>query len=340
MSKEHEKSLLKGKELLREVFIKMTINKSNAKREIAYGVLSTDHISNLFKLTRKVMWPLLGLGTMVGIIGEIMRGGSMDTTMNAPETDRIDLDEIQRAVKVLERPCQELNTLCQEGVKHILCTLGLGKYTKPSRFARLFKKSKTPSADDETVRDLGTDAFLARFDVGLDTFRGLRTNNLAQFYDVKQVKPTQGLFLVLSVEFLLFAVAQQIRALILFVDNLRVDGSLTRRRLVFPKAKTFRKGFGSLFHSRGVEDVVGGEYGGEEGDIYTKSFTGRTKRIILINWNNCRNLNTASYQQQNSQIHVYCSIVNRKFLPLRVLPIWFTSRMRNIRWNNSRLSCK
>ena len=79
MSKEHEKSLTKAKEIFRGAFIKMATDKSDAKREIAYGVLSTNHISELFKLTRKVTWPTLGLGTMAGIIGEIIRGGSMDT---------------------------------------------------------------------------------------------------------------------------------------------------------------------------------------------------------------------------------------------------------------------
>ena len=46
--------------------------------------------------------------------------------------------------------------------------------------------------------------------------------------------------------------------------------------------KTFRKAFRRLFHSRGAEDVVGEQYGGEEGDIYTKTFTGRTKRTTLL----------------------------------------------------------
>jgi hypothetical protein len=281
MSKEHEKSLMKAKEIFRAAFIKMATDKSDAKREIAYGVLSTNHISDLFKLTRKVTWPILGLGTIAGIISEIMRGGSLDTTMNAPEKETVSLDDVERAVKVLERPCRDLNILCREGVEHILCTLGLGKYEKPSPFARLFKKTHASPADDEAVRDIGTDAFIARFDAGLEIFKGLRTNNLAQFYDAKQVNPTQGLFLVLSAEFLLFAVAQEIRALILFVENLRADGSLTRKRFVFPKMKTFRKAFGRLFHSRGAEDVIGEEYGGEGGDIYTKSFTGRTKRTTF-----------------------------------------------------------
>ena len=309
---------MKAKEIFRGAFIKMAADKSDAKREIAYGVLSTNHISELFKLSRKITWPVLGMGTMAEIIGEVMRGGNMETAMNASDKDMIGLDDVQRAVKVLERPCQELNVLCREGLEHILCTLGLGKYAKPSLFTRLFKKSHPPTADDETVRDIGTDAFLARFDAGLDTFKDLRKNSLPQFYDAKQVTPTQGLFLVLSVEFLLFAVAQEIRELILFVDNLRLDGSLTRKRLVFPKMKTLRKALKKLFHSPGAEDVVGKEYGGEEGDVYTKNFTGRTKRTTPFARGVCnfRDCNTANYKQSNSQSYIHGSLVNSRIFSL------------------------
>lgn len=306
---------MKAKEIFRGAFIKLAADKSDAKREIGYGVLSTNHISELFKLSRKIVWPVLGMGTMAEIIGEVMRGGNMET---ASAKDMIGLDDVQRAIKVLERPCQELNVLCREGLEHILCTLGLGKYAKPPPFARLFKKSQPPRADDETAQDIGTDAFVARFDAGLDKFKDLRTNDLAQFYDAKQVKPTQGLFLVLSVEFLLFAVAQEIRVLISFVDNLRLNGSLSRKRLVFPKMKTFWKALKRLLYSPGAEDVVGKEYGGEEGDVYTKNFTGRTKRTALFTRGvcDCRDCNTPSYEQSNSQIYIRGSIVNRRLFPL------------------------
>lgn len=259
----------------------MATDKSDAKREIAFGVLSADHISEMFKLARKIAWPALGLGTMAGIISEILLGKNFDPT-HPEEKDIVGLDDVKRAISVLERPCQELNVLCQEGVEHILCTLQMGKYTKPSPLARMFKKSSNAATDDENAQDIGTDSFIARFDAGLETFKEVRTNNLAQFYDEKQIRPTQGLFLVLSVEFLLFAVAQEIRALIVFVDNLRTEGALTRKIFVFPKMKVFRKAITRIFHSRGAEDVVGEGYGAEDGDVYTSQFTGRTKRTVFL----------------------------------------------------------
>jgi hypothetical protein len=273
LSQELEISMSKAKHTVGEAFIKMATDKSDAKREIAFGVLSTEHISDMFKLARKITWPLFGLGTVAGIISEILRVRGKDI---------VGIDDVQKAINVLERPCQDLNALCREGIEHILCTLQLGNYTKPSPLARLFKKSSVPAPDDENAQDIGTDAFLSRFDAGLDKFKSLRTENLAQFYDEKQVRPTQGLFLVLSVEFLLFAVAQEIRALILYVDGLRNEGSLTRKRFIFPKMKVFRKALERIFHPHGAEDLSGDGYGAEDGDVYTKNFTGRANRILFF----------------------------------------------------------
>jgi hypothetical protein len=64
-SEEHERALTDAKAAYRAAFIKMQADKSDAKREFAYGALSTD-ISELFKLGRKVAWPLLGVGTVAG----------------------------------------------------------------------------------------------------------------------------------------------------------------------------------------------------------------------------------------------------------------------------------
>ena len=258
----------------------MVTDKADAKREFAFGALSRDNISDLFKFARKIAWPLLGVGTIATITGEIMRSADIDPETTAEKTFVQNAD-ILKALQVLERPCGDLSALCREAIDHILCTLKLGKYAPPSIFARLFKKKGSTPADNETAQDFGTTAFITRFDAGLERFKGQRGVNLAQFYDEKQTRPTQGLFLVLSVEFLLFAVAQEIRSLVVFVDGLRNDGSLTRKRLVYPRWKTFQKALERIFHSRGTEDVVEERYGAEEGDVFTPNYTGRINRTPL-----------------------------------------------------------
>lgn len=276
-SEKHEKALSTAKEKVRGAFVKLFTNKSDAKMEIAYGIVSRDNVSELYKLARKVAWPLLGVGTIAGIIGEILQRGHEEP--KDVDESLVQTEDIQKAIKVLERPCQELNLLCREGIEHILCVLQLGKYAKPSPIARLFKKSAAPVTDDENAQDIGTNAFITRFDAGIESFMVQRTHGLAQFYDEKQTTPTLGLFLVLSIEFLLYAVAQEIRSLILFVDGLRRDGFLTRKRFVFPKLRAFRKAMVKLFQPRHSEEVVAEGYGAHEGDVYTSNYTGRVKRF-------------------------------------------------------------
>ena len=280
LTPKHGKALAQSKEVFRAAFVKMAPDKADAKREFAFGALSRDNISDLFKFARKIAWPLLGVGTIATITGEIMRSADIDPETTAEKTFVQNAD-ILKALQVLERPCGDLSALCREAIDHILCTLKLGKYAPPSIFARLFKKKGPTPGDNETAQDFGTTAFITRFDAGLERFKGQRGVNLAQFYDEKQTRPTQGLFLVLSVEFLLFAVAQEIRSLVVFVDGLRNDGSLTRKRLVYPRWKTFQKALERIFHSRGTEDVVEERYGAEEGDVFTPNYTGRINRTPL-----------------------------------------------------------
>jgi len=278
-SMEHEEALLKAKDAYRAAFVKLTTDKSDAKREIAYGALSADDISQLYKLARKITWPVLGVGTVAGIISEILRGPQASET----ETE-IQSDDVSRALEVLHRRCSELNALCREGLEHVLCTLQLGKYAKPSPIARLFSRKPSVATDDEDAQDYGTDAFIKRFDVGLETFKDQRAMNLEQFYDEEQVKPSRGLFLVLFVEFLLYATAQEIRGLILFTDELRTSGTLTRKRLVLPRVKWIRKSLTKLFGGDGPEAIVGQGYGSDEGDVFS-TFTGRVNRNNLEHGN-------------------------------------------------------
>ena len=81
--------------------------------------------------------------------------------------------------------------------------------------------------------------FLARFDLGLDAYWQQRTAGLAQFHDHNLNTPSHTLFIVIFIEFLLLAVAQEIRNIVIFVDKLRSDGSLLHKRIRWPNIKEF-----------------------------------------------------------------------------------------------------
>ena len=276
----HRELLTIAKDAYRSSVVKLTTDKHDAKREFAYGILSSDHLSNLHNLTRKITWPLMGAGTVGNIITEIKRTGILDPNGQI-QADEITDDDIRQALKYLDRPCQILNSLCREGIEHVLCCFGMGKYAKPSRLNIFFGKKVVPR-DDENATDIGTDTFVNRFDAGVQAFRGQKLDCLDQFFDEKGTIPSQSLFLVLFVEFLLFATAEEIRNLIVYVDNLRNTGELTRNNFRFPKLKHFRKSLARVFHARNAEDLGGEGFGAEDGDVYTSpAFSGRTQRYPL-----------------------------------------------------------
>lgn len=252
----------------------MTNDKSDAKREMAYSIISSDDISQLHRLSRKTAWPLLGAGTVGNIITEIKRTRILDPNGQI-QADDVTVEDIRKALKYLERPCQQLDSLCREGIEYILGSFGMGKYAKPSALSRMFGKKGAP-LDNESASDLGTDAFVNRFDAGFEAFRAQKPDGLEQFFDASQRIPSQGLFLALFVEFLLFATAKEIRNLIVYVDNLRSTGGLSRKKLRFPKSKAIRKLLARVFRARKTEDVASEGFGAEDRDVYTSpAFTGR-----------------------------------------------------------------
>jgi hypothetical protein len=277
LENDSRETLTKAKKAYRAALVKMTTDKSDAKREMAYGILSSDDISSLYRISRKIAWPLMGVGTVGNIITEIKRTGILDPNGEI-QAEEITDEDIRKALKFLDRPYQQLNSLCREGIENILCSLGMGKYAKPSALSRIFGKKPVPS-DDETASDLGTDTFVNRFDNDIQAFKARKLDGLEQFFDETRCIPGQTLFLILSVEFLLLATAEEIRNLIVFVDNLRTTGELSRSRLRLPKLKAIRKSLGKVFHARKTEDVGGQGFGAEDGDVYTSpAFTGRVQR--------------------------------------------------------------
>jgi hypothetical protein len=139
----------------------------------------------------------------------------------------------------------------------------MGKNATPSLLSRFFKKSKAPGTDEGTG-DVGTAAFISRFDAGLEEFS--KTREFSQFYK-EQSAPTQAIFLCLYVRGLQLAVAREIRALIIYVDQLLNGGSLGRKRLSFPKTKIILKTHQFSFSPRVAEETAGLGFSRAENNI-------------------------------------------------------------------------
>jgi hypothetical protein len=266
---EHGIAFRTAKQSLSHALMKMGMEESNAKREISYGMLSGNNLSELCKLGSNIAWPLIGLGTVTGIINNVLRGENINDHDNLSSSD----DEVINALNALKRPCLELNALCQEGIEHIRSTLQLGAYAKPHPLRQLFTKKPKDTPDQENVSDIGTDAFLPRFDSGLDVFRNQSADNFGHFYNEKHGVLSQSILFVLFLELLLLAIAQEIRSVILFVDNLHAEGAMTRKRFIFPNTNVFHRALGMIFHPQ----ITCQRYR----EASPQSYTGRVKRIPL-----------------------------------------------------------
>jgi hypothetical protein len=165
-------------------------------------------------------------------------------------------EDVSKARIYLERRCQELNGLCREGLEHILLSIKLGSTSRLSFAGGLFSSQKDGEITESGRPDIGLHPFVARFDQGLETYFDQRSVGLQQFLDEKTKKPSHGLFIVVFVDFLLFQVAQEIRSLVLFIESLRSQGTLSSRQIVYPSMETIRLSFSKVLDQYDVENLI------------------------------------------------------------------------------------
>jgi len=235
----HETQLAKTVTAFRNSIVKMSVDESDAISEIAIGSLSPSEIQQLYSTGRKIAWPLVGIGKIADIVIK-MRHGDMQRYNPMGITE----ENISKALSVLDKPCHGLNELCQEGIEHILRQLECGRYAN-SWWYRIWTKDR---GEKEVKPACMKPDFLAYFDAGLETFWQTRTDGLDQFVeDEKTNRLSHVAFIVIFNKFICCAVAQEVRNLIILVDTLRSQGSLSRRRLVVPDLRHISDKFVAFF---------------------------------------------------------------------------------------------
>jgi len=103
-------SLAASKRTFRDTLVKISLQWTDTQQEIAYGELSADDLSQLFKGGQKVAWPLLGIGSIAEIVSKIKRGNE---EIDYPHAMTVTDDDIVRAMALLNQRCSELNKLIQ-----------------------------------------------------------------------------------------------------------------------------------------------------------------------------------------------------------------------------------
>lgn len=198
---------------------KLHVDLGFAKKEIAYGNLKAEDISEIFGLLRNIFLPIVGMGTTTDIFASMAESRNWQSW--TPEQGHENLAEYGNVEKEqeirqwneimtsLHGPFESLTQAIDEGLQHILYMLQLAKLPK----ARLLKtrSDDTASPIDEDVEAKGAspqpgqigfvaclarraDDFYQQREVGLKTWCKLKGNDLQSdmISDSVQPKPIAG----------------------------------------------------------------------------------------------------------------------------------------------------
>ena len=135
---------------LAELHGKISMDKPFAKREVAYGKLDASDISELLKLMRYIMLPIIGMSSVSDIFDRVAerRGwktASEDDDSQSEEVREVKNKEIRHwndVMKTLHQPFKQLAEAMDQGLEHALYTLELAK--KPEEKASHKPIKSTP----------------------------------------------------------------------------------------------------------------------------------------------------------------------------------------------------
>ena len=194
---------------------KLHIDLDFAKKEIAYGKLKAEDLSEIFGLLRDILLPIVGMGTVTDIFARMAvsqgwRSGDPEQRhKKLAEQDDVEKEQGIRQwneiMTSLHRPLESLTEATDEGLQHILYTLELAKPPK-TKFSktRSDETSSSPTEDVEAKGDslkpgqMGfaaclakrTDDFYQQREVGLRTWCKLKGNKLQPDGRSNPVQPT------------------------------------------------------------------------------------------------------------------------------------------------------
>ena len=111
-----------------------------AKREIAYGKLCADDLEKLRQLLRKVLLPVLGIGSVADIFDRVaeQRGwkekdisdSDSQSQLDAHEARGQEVHEWNDVFKTMHEPFESIREVLSEALQHVLYTLELEKRPK------------------------------------------------------------------------------------------------------------------------------------------------------------------------------------------------------------------
>ncbi|KAI4203065.1 MAG: hypothetical protein LQ350_002113 [Teloschistes chrysophthalmus] len=246
-----------------------------AKRELAYGKLNASEMSELIKLMRLVMLPVMGMSSVADIFDRVAerRGWKKASDLDSDEHQRTDeakeaeIGQWNEIMRTLHEPFKVLTEAMDQGLEHALYTLELVDRPKTSPSRKVDKGKDGTATDTEAKGDIvdpGDQKFAAYISAKVDRFyeqRKLTLNTWCHQHglDLKENQASHDrklpgdpgwaeherqqrrLYLILYMEFLLWSTGRAILNLVKFADEKVESGVMKKNRVIAPGMKRLKK---------------------------------------------------------------------------------------------------
>ncbi|KAL8728704.1 MAG: hypothetical protein Q9181_005250 [Wetmoreana brouardii] len=260
---------------------KFNVDAPFAKRELAYGKLDASEISELMKLMRQIMLPIIGMSSVADIFDRIAdRRGWKTTSKDDPDKPERSREIIEKEIgqwneimRTLHGPFETLTEAMDQGLEHALYTLELAKKPRKSGY-------KSKKASEGTLPDI--EATGGTIGPGEKGFADLLCAKIDRFYEQRKLtlntwcsqhgldwnkdqqpqprphpdsegilastdheRMQRQLYLILYMEFLLWSTGRAVLDLVQFADSKVESGVLKKKRIIAPGLRRIRKWFTS-----------------------------------------------------------------------------------------------
>lgn len=260
---------------IRELAGKLHGDMKFAKRDTAWGKLAAHDLGEIFGLMRKILIPITGLSTIMDIFKRVAdtRGwnnADPDTPIEvlaAKEKEQRVWNEVMRQ---LHEPFDILSQAIDQGLEHagiVLEFLPRPKEQKKAAAQTSDRSQPDVEAQGDDVRP-GQPDFVKVMDEKVRLFHSKRGEILGTWArekgltydgDLKNIDPGCNLFndsrerdqaqlyVILYMEQLMQATGEAVQDLVEFADSKVADGTMKKKRLIFPNKRRMNKWLMSIF---------------------------------------------------------------------------------------------
>ena len=238
-----------------------------AKRELAYGKLNADDLQQLLKAFRAILTPMVGIRTIIEVFDRIAPGTSASgQNLEVVEVSTHQKSELRllwsKVMLAMHDPFTEISEVIDQGFEHAAVVLEYLPRPKASN-------------DVEARGELkpGDPTFAEYMDRKIQSFHGRRAEFLNAWAkecnalrrdatgDQTNASDQQHLYIILHMEHIVNSIAAAVYELVLFADLKAREGTMAKKRFIYPSLRRVFTFLGSTLRRNPDLDVDGaGDY--------------------------------------------------------------------------------